>query len=402
VDDRSDRRTITFLFTDVVGSTALAERLPDLAGDALTAQHEIVVAAVEEHGGSVFERIGDGAYAAFDDPRAAVAAAARVQQRIAAHDWGPIGHLQLRVALDRGEVERRGDRYFGTALFRCSRLLDLARGGEILLTAAVAALVADALPAEHRLREMGEQHLRGLTEAVHVHGLVHTARGETASHMEGMQLAEENDRIRVLLVDDHQVVRRGLRGFLELLPDIEVIGEAEDGEQAVGLAARLLPDVILMDLLMPKMDGLSAIAAIKRAQPETEIVAVTSFIEEEKVTSALEAGASGYLLKDADAEEVASAIRDAHAGEVHLDPAVARLLAQRLRSRRTEEPVEPLTARELEVLAQLAKGASNKEIAYQLSITERTARTHVSNILGKLGLASRTQAALYAVEHKLA
>jgi DNA-binding NarL/FixJ family response regulator len=131
-------------------------------------------------------------------------------------------------------------------------------------------------------------------------------------------------------------------------------------------------------------------------------VAVTSFIEEEKVTSALEAGASGYLLKDADAEEVASAIRDAHAGEVHLDPAVARLLAQRLRSRRTEEPVEPLTARELEVLGQLAKGASNKEIAYQLSITERTARTHVSNILGKLGLASRTQAALYAVEHKLA
>jgi DNA-binding NarL/FixJ family response regulator len=181
-----------------------------------------------------------------------------------------------------------------------------------------------------------------------------------------------------------------------------VIGEAEDGEQAVGLAARLLPDVILMDLLMPKMDGLSAIAAIKRAQPETEIVAVTSFIEEEKVTSALEAGASGYLLKDADAEEVASAIRDAHAGEVHLDPAVARLLAQRLRSRRIEEPVEPLTARELEVLGQLAKGASNKEIAYQLSITERTARTHVSNILGKLGLASRTQAALYAVEHKLA
>ena len=402
MDDRGDRRTITFLFTDVVGSTALAERLPDLAGDALNAQHELVVAAVEEHGGSVFERIGDGAYAAFDDPLAAVAAAARVQQRIAAHDWGPIGHLQLRVALDRGEVERRGGRYFGTALFRCSRLLDLARAGEILLTAGIATLVADALPSEHRLRDMGEQRLRGLTEAVHVHALVHTARGENVSDMEGVQLADDDERIRVLLVDDHQVVRRGLRGFLELLPDIEVIGEAEDGEQAVGLAARLLPDVILMDLLMPKMDGLSAIAAIKQAQPETEIVAVTSFIEEEKVTSALEAGASGYLLKDADAEEVASAIRDAHAGEVHLDPAVARLLAQRLRSRRTEEPVEPLTARELEVLGQLAKGASNKEIAYQLSITERTARTHVSNILGKLGLASRTQAALYAVEHRLA
>jgi DNA-binding NarL/FixJ family response regulator len=212
---------------------------------------------------------------------------------------------------------------------------------------------------------------------------------------------DDNAPIRVMLVDDHQVVRRGLRGFLELLPDIEVIGEAEDGEQAVSLVDRLVPDVVLMDLLMPRMDGLTAIATIKQARPDVEIVAVTSFIEEEKVTAALEAGASGYLLKDADAEEVAAAIRAARAGEVHLDPAVARLLAQRMRTRKLEEPVEPLTQREQEVLAQLARGASNKEIAYELAITERTARTHVSNILGKLGLASRTQAALYAVEHKL-
>ena len=214
-------------------------------------------------------------------------------------------------------------------------------------------------------------------------------------------VTETSERIRVLLVDDHEVVRRGLRGFLELQDDIEVVGEASDGRLAVDAAASQRPDVILMDLLMPNMDGLTAIATIKQAQPEVEIVAVTSFIEEEKVTSALEAGASGYLLKDADAEEVASAVRAAHAGEVHLDPAVARLLAQRMRSRREAEPVEPLTAREKEVLAQLGKGASNKEIAYELSITERTARTHVSNILGKLGLASRTQAALWAVEHKL-
>jgi DNA-binding NarL/FixJ family response regulator len=209
--------------------------------------------------------------------------------------------------------------------------------------------------------------------------------------------------IRVLLVDDHSVVRRGLRTFFELVPDIEVVGEAENGQLAVAEAARVKPDVILMDLLMPVMDGLAAIAAIKKAQPEVEIVAVTSFIEEEKVTSALEAGASGYLLKDAEAEEVATAVRAAHAGEVHLDPAVARLLAQRMREKRSAPaPPEPLTEREREVLALVGRGASNKEIATALFITERTARTHVSNILGKLGLASRTQAALWAVDHKLA
>jgi DNA-binding NarL/FixJ family response regulator len=155
---------------------------------------------------------------------------------------------------------------------------------------------------------------------------------------------------------------------------------------------------------MPNMDGITAIARIKAERPETEIVTMTSFIEEDKVTAALEAGASGYVLKDAEAEEVAAAVRAAFAGEVHLDPAVARLLAQRMRARKTgeDDPVEPLTDREKDVLRLLGQGQSNKEIGANLFITERTARTYVSNILGKLGLASRTQAALWAVEHKLA
>jgi len=159
-----------------------------------------------------------------------------------------------------------------------------------------------------------------------------------------------------------------------------------------------------MDLLMPTMDGVTAIGRIKAELPETEIVTMTSFIEEEKVTAALEAGASGYVLKDAEADEVAAAIRAAYAGEVHLDPAVARLLAQRLRQKKfpTDELIEPLTDRERDVLRLLGQGMSNKDIGAHLFITERTARTYVSNILGKLGLASRTQAALWAVEHKLA
>ena len=209
--------------------------------------------------------------------------------------------------------------------------------------------------------------------------------------------------IRVLLVDDHAVVRMGLKVFFDLQDDIEVVGEASDGSEGLAIARRLKPDVILMDLLMPNMDGLTAIGRIKGEMPETEIIAVTSFIEEEKVTAALEAGASGYLLKDAEAEEVAAAVRAAYAGEVHLDPAVARLLAQRMRTRKNEpDPVEPLTDREKDVLRLLGQGMSNKDIGATLFITERTARTYVSNILGKLGLASRTQAALWAVEHKLA
>jgi DNA-binding NarL/FixJ family response regulator len=212
------------------------------------------------------------------------------------------------------------------------------------------------------------------------------------------------DAIRVLIVDDHTVVRSGLKTFFALLDDIEVVGEAADGGEALAAARRLTPDVVLMDLLMPNVDGVTAIGRIKEEFPGTEIVAMTSFIEEETVTAALAAGASGYLLKDAEADDVAQAVRDAFHGEVHFDPAVARLLAERIRRRPAAEDslVEPLTEREKEVLRLVARGLSNKDIAAELFITERTARTYVSNILGKLGLQSRTQAALWAIDHKLA
>ena len=191
--------------------------------------------------------------------------------------------------------------------------------------------------------------------------------------------------IRVLIVDDHAVVRTGLKVFLDLQPDMEVVGEAADGSEGVAMARRLEPDVVLMDLLMPNMDGVTAIGRIKSERPETEIVTMTSFIEEEKVTSALEAGASGYVLKDAEAEEVAAAVRAAYAGEVHLDPAVARLLAQRMRDRKSpkDELAEPLTDREKDVLRLLGQGMSNKDIGATLFITERrpgrTSRTSLAS-----------------------
>ncbi len=215
------------------------------------------------------------------------------------------------------------------------------------------------------------------------------------------------EAIRVLVVDDHRIVREGLRAYLRLVDDIEMVGEAADGRGALDALARAkagsgLPDVVLMDLVMEPMDGIAATAAIKERYPEVEVVAVTSFSEEDKVHAALEAGAAGYLLKDAEAEEIAAAIRSAQRGEVHLDPAVARQLTASLRRGPTEDPRDLLTDREREILLLVARGQANKEIAAELVISERTARTHVSNILTKLGLSSRTQAALWAVREGLA
>jgi DNA-binding NarL/FixJ family response regulator len=210
----------------------------------------------------------------------------------------------------------------------------------------------------------------------------------------------------VLVVDDHAVVRRGLLAFLDSEPDLEVVGEAEGGAQALELLARLAsegrePDVVLMDLKMEPLDGIESTRQIRSRHSEVDVVALTSFGEDERVHAALEAGASGYLLKDSDADEVSAAIRAAHRGELPLDPAIARGLTSSLRSESRAGPDAELTARELEVLRLLGAGKANKEIAAELQISERTARTHVSSILSKLDLTSRTQAALWAVREGL-
>lgn len=201
--------------------------------------------------------------------------------------------------------------------------------------------------------------------------------------------------IRVLLVDDHSVVRQGLRMFLGLDPELEVVGEARNGVEAVRLAQELNPDVVLMDILMPEMDGLEATRRIRASQPDTEVIALTSVLENEKVFDAIRSGAIGYLLKDTESEELRRAIKAAAGGQVQLSPQAA---ARLLRDERPSEPqMEPLTPRETEVLQLLARGLANKEIARDLGIGEKTVKTHVSNILSKMGVLSRTQAALQAV-----
>jgi DNA-binding NarL/FixJ family response regulator len=210
----------------------------------------------------------------------------------------------------------------------------------------------------------------------------------------------------VLVVDDHAVVRRGLFNFLDSEPDLAVVGEAAGGEEALDLLARLdsvgrLPQVVVMDLQMAPVNGIESTRRIRARYGDVEVVALTSFGEEERVHAALEAGASGYLLKDSDADDVARAVRAARRGELHLDPAVARRLTRSLRKGGRRATARELTTREREILRLLGAGKANKQIAAELSISERTARTHVSNILGKLGLSSRTQAALWAVREGL-
>ncbi len=200
--------------------------------------------------------------------------------------------------------------------------------------------------------------------------------------------------IRILIADDHSVVRQGLRMFLSLDPALTVVAEAEDGAEAVALARQHRPDIVLMDLLMPEMDGVAATAVIRRDLPDTEVIALTSIFEGDKVIGAVRAGAIGYLLKDTKAPELCRAIHAAAAGQVQLAPQAAARLLRELRS---PDSTEPLTERETEVLRLLAQGLSNKEIAARLVIGERTVKTHVSNVLAKINVSSRTQAALYAI-----
>jgi two-component system, NarL family, response regulator LiaR len=213
------------------------------------------------------------------------------------------------------------------------------------------------------------------------------------------------DAITILVVDDHAVVREGLRAFLAVQEGFQIVGEAADGEEALEQAERLEPDVILMDLVMPNRDGVSAMRELRTRAPHTRVIVLTSFLEEDRLLPALEAGAAGYLLKNSEPAELARAVRAAHAGEAIIDPVVAARLVHALSDRpapggaRTH--LDELTGREHEVLVLIAQGRSNKRIARALGISEKTVKTHVGHVLGKLGVTDRTQAAVLAVQEGL-
>jgi NarL family two-component system response regulator LiaR len=208
---------------------------------------------------------------------------------------------------------------------------------------------------------------------------------------------EADERIRVLVVDDHAVVREGLRAFLDLQDGIEVAGEAADGAEAIEAAVRLEPDVVLMDLVMPRVDGLAAMRALRERVPAARVIVLTSFLDDERLLPALRAGAAGYLLENVAPQELARAVRAAHAGEALLDPVVAARLVERLSDDGAPDPLDRLTPREREVLVLIGRGFPNKRIARELELSEKTVKTHVGHVLAKLGVTDRTQAAVVAV-----
>jgi two-component system, NarL family, response regulator LiaR len=229
----------------------------------------------------------------------------------------------------------------------------------------------------------------------------------------------EGEKIRILIVDDHQVVRQGLRTFLELHDDILVVGEASDGRMAVDMVRQAPPHIVLMDLMMPRLDGVGATKEIKQMGVDTRVIALTSFADDTQVFPAIQAGASSYLLKDVSPDELVDAIRAAHRGEPRLHPDVARTLMEAMRAPQTSPAQSPtetarasanasasgvgeLTEREREVVRSVAQGKSNQEIADQFFISEKTVKTHVSHILAKLGLKDRTQLAIFAIRNGLA
>jgi NarL family two-component system response regulator LiaR len=221
--------------------------------------------------------------------------------------------------------------------------------------------------------------------------------------MKSQSKMAEDKPIRILIADDHPVVRQGLTAMFSNIPELELVGQAKDGVEAIEMTRALQPDVILLDLVMPRKDGVQAIVEIKRENPDARILVVTSFADDDKVFPAIKSGALGYLLKDAPPETLIQAIHDVYRGETSLHPTIARKLIQEISQPPSLPPTdEPLTDREAAVLKLIARGLTNQEIAENLFISERTVRFHVSNILGKLHLANRTQAALYALQEGLA
>ncbi len=394
-----EQHFVTILFTDLVRSSALLDR-GDEAADAVRREHFAALReAVADHGGREVKSTGDGLMVVFASAVAAVRCAVDMQRTTTARDDG----LRLRIGIDAGEPLPDGDDVYGTPVIVASRLCESAEPGTIMASDVVRQIAGTRVA--ELMQPVGALRLAGLTERVAAAQVLWRAEGDSDGELPEPGSAYSTREISVVIADDQRLLRAGFRVILDAEPDIRVVGEAPDGRAALDAVRRRRPDVVLMDIRMPELDGLKAAEQIL-SDPEldTAVLMLTTFDLDEYVYEALRIGASGFLLKDTPSDRLLDAVRVAATGDALLAPSITRRLIEKFaRSARPDSETMPgalaeLTARELDVLQLVARGLSNAEIAAELVLGENTIKTHVAHVLGKLELRDRVQAVVLAYE----
>jgi DNA-binding NarL/FixJ family response regulator/class 3 adenylate cyclase len=399
----SRRRPYTFLFTDIESSTQLLEANGEAYSHALGEHRRILRRVCAGNGGDEAGTAGDAYFAVFDRPEDAVKAATEAQLALRAHPWPAGCELRVRMGVHTGEAEHDGGEYVGIDVHAAARVCSAAHGGQIL----VSERTASEVDAPERFLDLGDQRLRGVSGTTRVHQLLHPQLPREFPSIRGGEHggSSSSSSIRVLLVDDQELVRTGFRMVLGAAQGLTVVGEAEDGLAALDAAERLLPDVVLMDIRMPEMNGIDAARHLTSLPTPPRVIMLTTFDLDEYVYDALRAGASGFLLKDAPPAELIRAIKVVAKGESLLAPSVTRRLIEEFANRPSSREagakpsrLEGLSAREVEVLVEIARGRVNGEIAAALFISETTVKSHVRNLLMKLDARDRVQLVVAAYE----
>ena len=398
---------VTFLFTDIENSTRLWEQHPQDMHAAYARHNQILQNGIESNHGYVFQVVGDAFCAAFHSAGEAVRAAVKCQFDLNAEEWAS-ARIRVRMGIHTGEaeIEMAHGSYNGyITLSRVQRLMSAGCGGQVLISFAAQELVCNDLPVGVSLKDMGTRRLKNLSNPEHIFQLEISG---LPCNFPDLKLPYARDTvmntIRILIADDHALFREGLRALFAALPDIEVVGEAADGAAAVAQVATLQPDVVLMDINMPDLNGIEATRRILSAQPGMGIIMVTMLEDDASVFAAMRAGARGYVLKGAHHDEILQAIRAVAIGQAVFGPAIATRMMNFFQG--LNQPVSKsgmavqafpeLTDREREVLVLIAQGVSNKEIAEKLVISMKTVSNHITNIFGKLQVADRAQAIIRA------
>ena len=397
---------VTFLFTDIENSTRLWEQHSQGMRMAYARHNYILRNTIEANHGYVFQVVGDAFYAAFHMAADAARAAVKCQLELNAENWKN-APIKVRMGIHAGEAEFEPENgsYNGfITLSRTQRLMSGGCGGQVLLSSSAQKLVCSDLPQGVTLKDMGTRHLKNLSNPEHIFQLEISSLPYDFPDLK-LPYARDTamNTIRIFIADDHTLFREGLRALFTALPDIEVVGEAANGEAAATQVATLHPDVVLMDINMPDLNGIEATRQILTAQPGIGIIMVTMLEDDASVFAAMRAGARGYVLKGADHDEILQAIRAVATGQAVFGPAIATRMMNFFQGLNpttktgTATQVFPeLTEREREILVLIAQGFSNKEIAEKLVISMKTASNHITNIFGKLQVADRAQAIIRA------